>query len=232
MISGRFLIDGAFAGLVGLMLVLMFAGLVGEAALLFLPPYALWIAPRLFAAVPAPLMVGASALYAAWIFFYFNGYLWAFFYFAGFLALLALARRAKLPRITAYGVAVFAPYAVSELWELPQVIANFGHLFTYLGGWGAAMNIGFKLLGVPIVFYLLKQAGWHPTRHFGLSILLLAVGTLVLVPFAVHGSSPYVLHLWRLPFLMLFGFVILQTPGIRQVKARTSQHVALYCPIP
>ncbi len=168
-------------------------------------------------------MLWAGVLYTITLYFLMPYFAWPL-YLAFFLGLWWLAERHSIPRVTAQSLAVYATYAISELWELS----------IHAVSWQTDPLLGislsaFKLLGVPLFFYTLKkELQWKASRGLWLSFLIMTVAlsppifqftSLNLTAYVEADANPLahslitnnlnLLHWYRLPFLIIFATALM-----------------------
>ncbi len=167
-------------------------------------------------------MLWAGVLYTITLYLLMPYFAWPL-YLAFFLGLWWLAERHSIPRVTAISLAIYATYAISELWELP----------IHAVSWQTDPLLGislsaFKLLGVPLFFYTLrKELRWAPNHLWILSLapaimwapFIFTFTSLNLAAYPLADANPLahelitnnlnLLHWYRLPFLMIFATAIL-----------------------
>lgn len=127
------------------------------------------------------------------------------FYFVTFHLFFFFASRIILDNVKAFSLAVYVCFAISVLWEWPLQIVFYQNV-------DALIMSSLKALGIPFLYLTIYKMGWRPSAGFYYFLFLISSMGIVLVfgiPELLDYGLIFYIHLYRLPWLMLFTLNIM-----------------------
>jgi hypothetical protein len=118
----------------------------------------------------------------------------------------------KINRVTGFSLAVYASFAISELWEIPIHLYNWSNVSMLENG---VIFFTLKISSLIFFFHLIRQTGWKPsfkwivllTYTIFIGIFMYGVYPLTLWGMPFYDLHMY-LHLYRVPWIILFAWCL------------------------
>lgn len=178
--------------------------------LLYMPPFIVFVSQYLLIklrdVIKSWLLLGLSfPLYVMMIMLLPQAWGAFTFYFATFHLFFFVASRIILDNVKAFSLAIYVCFAVSFLWEWPLIISYYGVLYAY--NFDSVVMSLFKALGIPFLYLTIWRLGWRPNKEFiGLLVGIIILGRILSTDISYVG---WFIHLYRLPWLLLFTLNIM-----------------------